>query len=124
MEQVYDQVNLAMILLKSAGGLLLIGAFYLFKIRPAFLPQWKRVAGLGCVFGVLNAGLVILLGQIAYFATPMIMITFIGLFYFDKLPLYKFKHLTGFLITFVISSAAIFVGIAGLFFHLAAEGKI
>ena len=125
MEQVYDQVNLAMILLKSVGGFLLfVAAVFLFKVRPIFLPQWKNVAGLGCVFGILNAGLVISLGQIAYFATPMILITFIGLFCFDKLPLYKFKHLAGFLTTFVFSSAAFFVGIAGIFFHLAVEGEI
>lgn len=125
MEQVYHQVSLVMILLKSVGLLLLItGAFYLFKIRPSFLPKWRRIAGLGCVYGVLNAGLMILLGQIAYVATPIIVMTFIGLFFFNKLPLYKIKHLTGFLTTFVVSSAAFFVAIAGTFFHLAVEGKI
>lgn len=45
--------------------------------------------GIGCVYGILNAGLVILLGQIAYFATPILVVTFIGLFFFDKFPLYK-----------------------------------
>jgi hypothetical protein len=125
MEQVYDQVNLAMILLKSVGGLLLIaGTFYFFKIRPVFLPQLRRVAGLGCVFGALNAALVIILGQIAYLATPVIVITFMGLFYSNKFPLYKVKHLVGLLIAFILSSVTFFIGIAGLFFHLAVEGKI
>lgn len=125
MEQVYDQVNLAMILLKSVGGVMLIaGALYLFKIRPVFLPQWRRVVGLGCVYGVLNAGLVILLGQIAYLASPVVVGTFIGLFFFNRLPLYKTKHLTGFLTTFVFSSVAFFLGVAGVFFHLAVEGNI
>lgn len=125
MEQVYHQVTLSMILLKSVGGLLLItGTFYLFKIRPVFQPQWRRVAGLGCVFGALNAGLVIILGQIAYIATPVIVITFMGLFYFDKFPLYKVKHLVGLSTAFILSSVTFFIGIAGVFFHLAVEGKI
>lgn len=125
MEQVYHQVILSMILLKSVGGLLLIaGTFYLFKIRPVFQPQWRRVAGLGCVFGALNAGLVIILGQIAYIATPVIVITFMGLFYFDKFPLYKVKHLVGLSTAFILSSVTFFIGIAGVFFHLAVEGKI
>ena len=125
MEHVYDQVNLAMILLKSVGGLLLIaGTFYLFNNRPVFLPQWRRVAGLGCVFGALNAGLVIVLGQIAYFATPVIVITFMGLYCFNKFPLYKVKHLVGLSLAFILSSVTFFIGIAGTFFHLAVEGKI
>jgi hypothetical protein len=125
MEHVYEQVNLAMILLKSVGGLLLLaGTFYLFNKRPVFLPQWRRVAGLGCVFGALNAGLVFILGQIAYLATPVIVITFMGLFYSDKFPLYKVKHLVGLLIAFILSSVTFFIGIAGIFFHLAVEGKI
>jgi hypothetical protein len=125
MEQVYNQVTLSMILLKSVGELLLIaGTFYLFKIRLVFLPQWRRVAALGCVFGVLNAGLVIILGQIAYFATPLIMITFMGLYCFNKFPIYKIKHLFGLLTAFVFSSVTFFIGIAGTFFHLVVEGKI
>lgn len=64
--------------------------------------------GIGCIYGILNAGLVILLGQIAYYATHMVVITIIGLFYFNKFPLYKRKHLTGFLATFVFSSVAFF----------------
>ena len=125
MEHVYDQVNLAMILLKSVGGLLLIaGTFYLFNNRPVFLPQWRRVAGLGCVFGALNAGLFIVLGQIAYFATPVIVITFMGLYCFNKFPLYKVKHLVGLSLAFILSSVTFFIGIAGTFFHLAVEGKI
>lgn len=125
MEQVYHQVTLSMILLKSVGGLLLIaGTFYLFKVRPVFLPLWRRVAGLGCVFGALNAGAVIILGQIAYLATPVIVITFMGLFYSNKFPLYKVKHLVGFSIAFILSSVAFFIGIAGVFFHIAVEGRI
>jgi hypothetical protein len=125
MEQVYDQVNLAMILLKSVGGFLLfVAALYLFKFRPTFLPQWRRVVVIGCVYGILNAGLVLLLGQIAYFATPVVVATFIGLFFFNRLPLYKTEHLTVFLTTFVFSSVAFFLGVAGVFFHFAVEGKI
>ena len=125
MEHVYDQVNLAMILLKSVGGLLLIaGTFYLFNIRPVFLPQWRRVAGLGCVFGASNAGLVIILGQVAYLATPVIVITFMGLYCFNKFPLYKVKHLVGLSLAFILFSVTFFIGIAETFFHLAVEGKI
>ncbi len=125
MEHVYDQVNLAMILQKSVGALLLIaGALYLYKIRPVFIPQWRRVAGLGCIFGALNAGILIVLGQIAYFVTPLIVITFMGLYCFNKFPLYKVKHLVGLSLAFILSSVTFFIGIAGTFFHLAVEGKI
>ena len=125
MEHVYNQANLAMILLKIVGALLLIaGALYLYKIRPDFIPQWRRVAGLGCVLGALNAGIVIVLGQIAYLATPLIVITFMGLYCFNKLPLYKVKHLVGLSLAFILSSVTFFIGIAGTFFHLAVEGKI
>lgn len=125
MEQVYDQVNLSMILLKSVGGFLLfVAALYLFKFRPTFLPQWRRVVVVGCVCGILNAGLVLLLGEIAYFATPVVVATFIGLFFFNRFPLYKTEHLTVFLTTFVFSSVAFFLGVAGVFFHFAVEEKI
>ncbi len=125
MEQIYNQVTLSMILLKSFGVLLLIaGIFYLFKIRPVFQPQWRRVAGLGCVLGALNSGVVIILGQIAYLATPLIMITFMVLYCFNKFPLYKVKHLVGLSLAFILSSVTLFIGITGTFFHLAVEGKI
>lgn len=124
MEQVYNEVNLSMILLKSVGAVLLfIGAFYLFKVRSVFLPQWKNVIGLGSVLGLLNAGLVISLGKMAFLATPVMLITCIVLFCFNKFPLYKIKHLIGLMATFVFSSVTIFIGIAGTFFHLAVEGK-
>lgn len=120
MEQVYNEVNLSMILLKSVGTVLLfIGAFYLFKVRPVFLPQWKNVIGLGSVLGLLNAGLVISLGKMAFFATPMMFITCIALFCFNKFRLYEIKHLFGLLSSFVFSSFTFFIGIAGIFFHLA-----
>ncbi|MGE3609588.1 MAG: hypothetical protein AB7I27_08380 [Bacteriovoracaceae bacterium] len=125
MEHVYNEVNLSMVLLKSVGIiLLLLGIGYLFKVRPAFHPQWKNVIGLGCVFGLLNAGLVITLGEMAFFATPVMLIICIVLFSFNKLPLYKIKHLFGLLIAFVFSSVTFFIGIAGTFFHLAVEGKL
>lgn len=125
MEQFYNSVNLTMVLLKSVGTILLfIGIGYLLIDRPAFLPQWKNVIGLGCVFGLFNAGLVISLGKIAFPATPAILIICIALFCFNKFPLYKIKHLFGLLMTFVFSSVTFFIGIAGTFFHLAIEGKI
>lgn len=125
MEQVYNTVNLSMVLLKSVGAILLfLGIGYLLIVRPAFLPQWKNVIGLGCVFGLFNAGLVIFLGKIAFLATPAILIICIALFCFNKFPLYKIKHLFGLLMTFVFSSVTFFIGIAGTFFHLATEGKI
>lgn len=125
MEQFYNSVNLTMVLLKSVGTILLfIGIGYLLIVRPAFLPQWKNVIGLGCVFGLFNAGLVISLGKIAFPATPAILIICIALFCFNKFPLYKIKHLFGLLMTFVFSSVTFFIGIAGTFFHLAIEGKI
>lgn len=125
MEQVYSEINLSMVLLKSVGVVIsLIGIGYLFKVRPVFHPQWKNVIGLGCVFGLLNAGLVISLGQMAFFATPVMSIVCIALFSFNKFPHFNFKYLAGFLTTFVFSSVAFFLGVAGVFFHLAVEGKI
>ncbi len=114
-----------MVLLKSMGiVLLLIGTGYLFKVRPVLLPRWKNVIGLGCVIGLLNAGVVISLGKIAFTATPAILVICIALFYFNKLPLYKVKHLFGLLVSFLVSSVTFFIGVAGTFFHLAVEGKI
>lgn len=125
MEQVYNKINLSVVLLKSVGVVIsFIGIGYLFKVRPVFHPQWKNVIGLGCVFGLLNAGLVISLGQMAFFATPLISIVCIALFSFNKFPLYKIKHLFGLLTAFVFSSVTFFIGIAGTFFHLSVEGKL
>lgn len=125
MEQVYNAVNLSMVLLKSLGALLLfIGIGYLFIVRPAFLPQWKNLIGLGCVFGLLNAGIIISLGKIAFLVTPAVLIICITLFCFNKFPLYKIKHLFGLLVSFLFSSVTFFLSIAGTFFYLAVEGKI
>jgi hypothetical protein len=125
MEQLYNSVNLTMVLLKSVGALLLLlGIGYLFIVRPAFLPLWKNVIGLGCVFGLFNAGLVISLGKIAFPATPAILVICIALFCFNKFPLYKINHLFGLLVSFVFSSVTFFISIAGIFFHLVVEGKI
>jgi hypothetical protein len=42
MEQVYNEINLSIVLLKSVGVVIsLIGIGYLFKVRPVFHPQWK-----------------------------------------------------------------------------------
>jgi hypothetical protein len=125
MEQVYHDVNFSMVLLKSAGVLLLLsGVGYIFMFRPSFLPKWKSILGLGGVIGLLNAGLVISLGKIAFPLTPGILIVLVVLFYFNKFPLYKIKHFLGLLIFFVFSSLTFFIGVAGTFFHLAVEGKI
>ena len=125
MEQVYNSVNLSMVLLKFVGVILLfIVMGYLLLARPIFLPKWKNVIGMGCTFGLLNAGLVIAFGKIAFSATPAILIICIVLFYFNKFPLYKIKHLFGLLMSFVFSSVTFFIGIAGTFFHLAVEGII
>lgn len=125
MEQVYNAVNWSMVLLKFAGAFLLfIGTGFLLKARPVFLPEWKNVIGLGCVFGLLNAGLVLSLGKIAFPATPAILIVCIASFWFKKFPFYKIKHLIGLLVSFVFSSVTFFIGIAGTFFHLAVGGKI
>lgn len=125
MVAVYNAVNWSMVLLKSTGLLLLlIGIGYLLKARPVFLPQWKNVIGLGSVFGLLNTGLIISLGKIAFLATPAMLIFCIALFCFNKLPIYQIKHLFGLLASFVFSSVVFFIGIAGTFFHLAVEGKI
>jgi hypothetical protein len=114
-----------MVLLKSVGNLLLfIGIGYLLIARPIFFPKWKNVIEIGCAFGLLNAGLVLSFGKIAFSATPAILIICIFLFCFNKFPLFKIKHLFGLLMSFVFSSVTFFVGIAGTFFHLAVEGKI
>ncbi len=125
MEQVYHQVTLSVILLKCVGGILfLLGAAYLLKKRPQYLPTWRMVLSFGSMFGLLNAGLVIVLGKLVYFMTPIFLIAIIALFYFDRFPQYRLKHLLGILIVFILSSVTFFIGIAGTFFHLAVEGKI
>lgn len=125
MEQVYHQVTLSMILLKCVGGLIfLLGTVYLLIKRPEYLPNWRNVIVYGSMFGLLNAGLVIILGKLGFFITPIFLITIIALFYFDKFPCYRRKHLLGLSIAFILSSVTFFIGIAGAFFHLAVEGKI
>ena len=125
MEQVYNDVNFSMSLLKFAGFLLLlVGIRYFVKFRPSFLPRWKSIAGLGGGIGLLNAGLVISLGKVAFAVTPLVLFILTALFYFNKFPLYKIKHFLGLLIFFIFSSLTFFIVIAGTFFHLAVEGKI
>lgn len=125
MEQVYHDVNFSMALLKCAGFLLLlVSVGYIYMFRPDFLPQWKNIARLGGLIGILNAGLVISFGKNAFPLTPVMLVALIFLFVFNKLPLYKIKHLLGLLICFILSSLTFFIGIAGAFFHLAVEGKI
>ena len=125
MEQVYFQANMSMFLLKIVGLLLLFtGISYYFICRPVFVPQWKSVIKIGCMLGLLNAGFVITLGKDAFPLTPFILIICTCLYYFNKFPLYKSKHLLCLLVSFVFSSGAVFIGIAGTFFHLAVEGKI
>lgn len=125
MEQVYNDVNFSMSLLKFAGLLLLlVGIGYLFMFRPSFLPRWKNIVGLGGGIGLLNAGLVISLGKVAFAVTPVVLVILTALFYFNKFPLYKIKHFLGLLIFFIFSSLTFFIVIAGTFFHLAVEGKI
>lgn len=125
MEQVYNDVNFSMSLLKFAGLLLLlVGIGYLFMFRPSFLPRWKNIVGLGGGIGLLNAGLVLSLGKVAFAVTPVVLVILTALFYFNKFPFYKIKHFLGLLIFFIFSSLTFFIVIAGTFFHLAVEGKI
>ena len=125
MEQFYNDVGLSIYLLKFTGIILLfIGVIYFYKFKPIFLPIWKKVFVIGCLIGAINSGLVLSFGNAAYFLTPTILVFFVMLYYFNKFPLYKFKHLLGLLASFVFSSVIFFIGIAGTFFHLAVEGEI
>ena len=125
MEQVYHQVTFSMILLKCFGGafFLFCSAYLLIK-RPEFLPCWRNIVGYGSIFGLLNAGLVIILGKIGFLVTPIFLISIIALFYFDKFPRFRPKYILGLAIVFIFSSVTFFIGIAGTFFYLAVEGKI
>ena len=60
MEQVYYQVTLSMVLLKCVGGAI-------FLLGAAYLPGRRKVLGHGCLFGLLNAGLVIIIGKLSFF---------------------------------------------------------
>jgi hypothetical protein len=73
--------------------------------------------------GLLNAGLVISLGKIAFSGTPAVLIIFIALFFFKKLPLYKMKHLIGLLLSFVFSSVSFFLLLLEPFFIWQSKGK-
>jgi hypothetical protein len=125
MEEIYHDVNLSMLLLKSVGLLLLFtGIGYFFWFRPKFVPQWKNILKLGGLLGLINAGLVISLGKIAFIVTPIVLIMCVILYQLNKLPGYKINHLLGLSVSFIFSSVIFFLGIAGTFFHLAVEGKI
>ena len=125
MEQVYNQANHSMFILKLVGLIFsFIGLMFVFKARSFSLPHWKNVIGIGCMFGILNAGLVLSIGRMAFYATPIMLVLFFALFWFNKFPRLKMKHLIGLLSTFIFSSVIFYLGIAGIFFHLAVEGRI
>ncbi len=84
----------------------------------------KRVATLSLILGLLDAGLALTFGKAAFVVTPIIVISFFGLWIVSQNPLWKFKHLLFFVSSFVICSTTFFYGVAGLFFHLAVEGKL
>lgn len=125
MEKVYQSASLSMLFLKSAGLLMLFtGAGYFLIFRQRGEPNFKMIFFLGIALGVMNAGLVISLGEVGFTITPAVLIALTVLFYNNKLPRYQAKHLLGLLGTFLISSLTFFIAAAGTFFHLAVVGKI
>lgn len=125
MEKVYQSATLSMFLLKSAGLLMIFtGAGYFLVFRLKGEPNLKMILFLGIALGIMNAGLVISLGEVGFTITPAVLIALTVLFYNNKLPRYQAKHLLGLLGTFLISSLTFFIAAAGSFFHLAVEGRI
>lgn len=128
MEAVFRDVEFSMVLLKVSGLLLSLGAvsyfFYIGDIKRISVPNWKNVMMLSCVLAILNAGLTVSFGKIAFFITPIFIFVTICLWLMNKLPLWKKKHLIAFITSFTSLSICFFLGVAGFFFHLAVEGKI
>jgi hypothetical protein len=125
MEQVFYDVNRSMVLLKISGRFFLfLGLAYFILARPVFNSKWKSVLGLGCILGLINAGLVISLVKIAFCVTPAFLMVCIVLYGFNKFPLYRVRHLLALLLSFTFSSFIFFIIVAGTFFHLAVEGRI
>lgn len=128
METLFRDVEFSMVLLKLSGALLgLIAVSYLLylnNLKRFSVPNWKSVMILSCLLALLNAGLAVLLGSIAFLITPVFVLFTIALWLMNKLPSWKKKHLIAFTTSFTSLSICFFVGIAGFFFHLAVEGKI
>ncbi|MBT4791880.1 MAG: hypothetical protein HON90_09940 [Halobacteriovoraceae bacterium] len=108
-----------------SGALLCMGLFFVRKVickKPLYL--WKNIIGVSFVMSVLNAGIVILIGQKAFVITPIIVVVSILIAVSEKITLPELKFILGFNILFVLFSSVVFLGGTGIFFHLAIEGKI
>ncbi len=118
-----------LLLLKSAGLLLIISAaLYLIfsrKLTKNSILTWKKVVGLSIGMGIINAGIVVIFGKVAFFITPLTLALSLILWFTNKFPQsWRGKHILALSSIFTISSVVFFLSVALVFFHLAVEGKL
>jgi len=128
MVDIINDTEISFFLIRMFGLLFLFVAvaYFLITKQPKKFPMHssKRVAILSLLLGLFDAGLTLTFGKAAFVVTPIIVASFFVLWIISKNPLWKFKHLLFFAASFVICSTTFFYGVAGLFFHLAVEGKL
>ncbi len=93
-------------------------------LKNMAMHSWKALGVLSLSLGLLDAGISLLFGKVAFITTSLIVVSFFLLWIVSKNPLWRFKHLLFLVSLFIICSTTFFYGIAGLFFHLAVEGKL
>jgi uncharacterized protein YqhQ len=127
MTDIINDTEISLLLIKICGLFcIFISSVYLSLTRSSkkfSMHSWKNLATLGLILGLIDAGLSLTFGKMAFVITPVFVISFFGLWIVSKNPLWRFKHLLFLVSSFVICSTVFFYGVAGLFFHLAVEGK-
>lgn len=125
---IFQTVELSMFGLKIMGFLLIFtDVAYLTISRSAAsatVLSWRKLLIQGLMLGILNAGTALFFGKNAYLLTPAIIISFLFLWLMKKMPQWQGRHLIGFISLFITSSIVFFILVAGIFFHLAVEGKV
>lgn len=125
---IFQSVELSMFGSKIVGFLLIFTGVAYFIISKsaasATILSWRKLLIQGLILGILNAGTAMFFGKNAYLLTPAIIISFLVLWLMKKMPQWQGRHLVGFISLFITSSIVFFILVAGIFFHLAVEGKV
>lgn len=125
---IFETVELSILGLKIVGFLLIFTGLAYFSINKSTASttvlSWRKLLTQGLILGILNAGVAIFFGKNAYLLTPTIIISFLVLWLMKKIPLWQGGYLVAFFSMFITSSIVFFILVAGIFFHLAVEGKV
>jgi hypothetical protein len=126
--KIFETVELSIFGLKIVGFLLIFTGVAYFSINKSVactpVLSWRKLFTQGSMLGILNAGIAIFFGKNAYLLTPTIIISFLVLWLMKKMPLWQGGHLLAFISLFITSSIVFFILVAGIFFHIAVDGKV